>query len=183
MLCTQDNSLEGIRERLVAESNNPCLPADKRMKAGELAALLGKWMGGTISHRATEEKRKNSHYHTPTELVEWVMSNPSFVPDDLYTYINQIYYDFEAKDDKHYYIASVAKKVMDMVSFEYNIPLGDMYRKFGDKSLFQCMGCKAGGKEQPCNVTCNSGFFCHKHKGQKKSPKEDFQVWKRKRVV
>jgi hypothetical protein len=142
---------------------------------GELKVLYGllvDWNEGKLS-------QKNKSFATPFEIVDWVCSHPSLAPPDLYWHINQIHYDNGKSDDKHFYMASTLKKMLNMVSLEYGIPLDDMYKKFGGKSFYVCAGETSGvlGKRK-CTKKANGGFFCGNHACQRCDPVSDYKRWK-----
>lgn len=135
----------------------------------ELLGLLADWNDGKLS-------QKNKSFSTPYEIVSWVAEHPTLTPPDLFWHINQIYYNNSKSDDKHFYMASMLKKMLNMVSLEYGIPIADLYTKFGTKEVYQCAAV-VGGKRR-CEKVANGGFFCGNHSCQRCDPATDFKRWK-----
>lgn len=127
---------------------------------------------------------KNQSFGTPYEIISWLAENSAIAPSSLFHHVHQIYYDKGKCDDKHFYIASLLKKMLDMVSCEYGISSKELYTKFGTPEFYQCaaqvdskhMG-KVIGKKR-CNKVANGGVFCATHCDQCSDPASDFKRWK-----
>lgn len=164
---------------------DPTTDDTTRNKASELTGLLQRWKDMTFNlvgkeTKSTgvkvESKYRNFFYHTPRELILWVLDNPTHTPAELYTCITATAYDYDTYgDDQHMYLACSLKKLMDMVSMEYSIPLGDMYQKFGRASFLSCFVTTKKGK---CSNACYSHVFCNKHRHIASTPYDAFQKWK-----
>lgn len=183
------SSTTDTRDRLLSSAMytacDPDTDETTRSKATELVGLLQRWKDLTFNYVGKDNKKtgvkveskyRDFFYHTPRELILWVLNNPAYTPSELYTCITATAYDYDAYgDDQHMYLACSLKKLMDMISMEYRVPLGDMYQKFGRSNFLTCF---ATTKKGQCSNACYSHVYCTKHKHLVQSPLDAFQKWK-----
>lgn len=105
------------------------------------------------NHRTQPQNKTDTMQRIQEDYEKLTTSTSTAIWNEDVTMFNT-----HSNDHKHIYMAKHTMKMLKMFSLTYGIPLGDLYKNFGDMRMYTC--CHGN-----CKKIIYGEFYCEKHRG------------------